>query len=108
MTGIAALMLNVGLGSDAFAQSDYRYRDGFYQQRYQSRGYWRAEQAVAQAYRDILHREPDRRGLREYTDAIMRRGWSVADVRRSIRRSDEYRYQYRYGRGYDWQRPRYR
>lgn len=91
LTGLTGLMLSAGLGSDAFAQP-YRYpdRDSSYGREYRSRGYWQAQQVVREAYREILQREPDRSGLREYTDAIMRRGWSERDVRRSLLRSPEY------------------
>jgi hypothetical protein len=111
MTGMAGLMLILGLGSDAFAQRDYYpyrddpYRDGVYERRDYSRSHWRVQQAVAQAYRDILRREPDRSGLRQYTDAVVRRGWSIADVRRSLYRSDEYRH--RSGRYYGYYDRRY-
>jgi len=105
LTGITGLMLNVGLGSEAFAQTIYRYRDAPMERRYRSNDYWRAEQAVRDAYIDILRREPDRAGLRQYTDAIVRRGWSVADVRRSLLRSPEYRQNF--GRA-SWRRYRYR
>ena len=114
-TGVAGLMLNLGLGSAAFAQSQYRYDDRYddrqryddrYDERDRDRRYddrdlsrsrrdrsgreWRAEEIVRQAYRDILRREPDRSGLRQYTNAMLREGWSQADVRRSLQRSDEY------------------
>lgn len=90
LTGLTGLMLSAGLG-DAFAQP-YRYpdRDRSYTREYGSRRHWQAERVVREAYRDILHREPDRSGLREYTDAIVRRGWSERDVRRSLLRSPEY------------------
>ena len=47
MTGMAGLMLSLGLGSDAFAQRDYYpyrddpYRDGVYERSYYSRSHWR-------------------------------------------------------------------
>jgi hypothetical protein len=90
VTGVTGLVLSLGLGDAAFAQSDYRYRDRE-SSRYQRSGRdYRAEQIVRQAYRDILRREPDRSGLRQYTNAMVRDGWSQADVRRSLQRSDEY------------------
>ena len=51
---------------------------------------WRAEQMVRQAWLDVLRREPDPSGLHEYTDAMLNRGWSYADVRRSLLNSPEY------------------
>jgi hypothetical protein len=53
--------------------------------------WWRAERIVREAYLDVLGREPDRAGLRQYADAIVNRDWSEADVRRSLRASSEYR-----------------
>lgn len=92
LTGVAGLVLSAA-GGDAFAQGAYRYRDRDvreYRREYRGGRDWRAQEIVRQAYRDILRREPDRSGLREYTDAIVRRGWSENDVRRSLRRSPEY------------------
>jgi hypothetical protein len=99
-------MLNVGLGNAVFAQPDYRHRNSSYERRYVSRR-WQAEHIVRQAYLDILRREPDPSGMHEYTDAILRRGWSAADVRRSLATSREYAYRFgrrgRWGRD-DWRR----
>lgn len=105
LTGVTGLMLTAA-GSDAFAQ-DYRYRDRDvreYREYRDDRGYrggrdWRAREIVAQAYRDILRREPDRSGLRQYTDAMVRRGWSENDVRRALRQSDEYEDKFGRSRG---------
>ena len=56
---------------------------------------------VAQAYRDILRREPDPSGLQQYTDAMVNRGWSMAQVRQSLLQSDEYAQRFgAYGRNY--------
>jgi hypothetical protein len=117
-TGVTGLMLNLGLGHAAFAQSDYRSNDRYddrqrYDDRYDDRDRydrsdsrrgrsgreWRAEEIVRQAYRDILRREPDRSGLRQYTNAMLRDGWSQADVRRSLQRSDEYAQKFGRSRG---------
>jgi uncharacterized protein DUF4214 len=87
LTGVTGLMLSAG--GDAFAQS-YGYRDRPVSREYRYGRDGRATQVVRQAYRDILRREPDRRGLREYTDAMVNRGWSESDVRRALRRSPEY------------------
>ena len=86
---IAGLMLNLGLSGAALAQRD---QYGNWPRRYAAVGNrWRAEQLVREAYLDILRREPDPSGLQQYTDAMLDRGWSVADVRRSLLSSDEYR-----------------
>jgi hypothetical protein len=91
LTGVAGLMLNAGLGSAVFAQPVYRYRNGMMTQRYYNgNGTWQAERMVRQAYRDILQREPDPSGMQAYTDAMVNRGWSYADVRRALLHSDEY------------------
>jgi len=91
LTTIAAgVILNVGFGS-AVARAQYAPSfepRGSYGQ---SSGAWQAQRIVRQAYLDILGREPDRSGLRQYTDAMLNRGWSEAEVRRSLRESDEYR-----------------
>jgi hypothetical protein len=91
------LILNVGLGATAARAQYYprTERPGYYGQ---SSGWWQTQRIVRQAYLDILGREPDRSGLRQYTDAMMNRGWSEAEVRRSLRESYEYRQ--RAGRGY--------
>ena len=100
LTGLTGLMLNAGLGSTAFAQPPYRYRNSWMARRYAGSGQWQAEQMVRQAYRDILQREPDPSGLQSYTDAIVSRGWSDAAVRRSLLNSDEYAQRFGGYRGY--------
>jgi len=90
LTGLSGLMLNVGVGN-AFAQPVYRYyREAPQARRYTVGSPWEARQIVRQAYLDILRREPDPSGLRQYTNAMLREGWSAADVRRSLANSDEY------------------
>ena len=84
LTGVAGLMLNVGLGSAVFAQPAYGVRH------VSMRGNWQAAQMVRQDYRAILGREADPSGLRQYTDAIVNRGWSNGEVRRSLLQSPEY------------------
>ena len=49
-----------------------------------------AEAIVRRAYQDILGREPDPVGMRNYRSKIVDDGWSEWDVRDSLRRSDEY------------------
>ena len=105
LTGLTGLMLNMGLG-DAFAQPVYRYYREAPTRRYATDNRWQAAQLVRQAYLDVLRREPDQGGMRQYTNAMLRDGWSAADVRRSLANSDEYAQRFggtRYGRG-----PRYR
>jgi len=83
------LMLNLGLGSAVFAQyAPYRNGRVYSQSSYASSG--QARRMVAQAYRDILRREPDASGLQAYTSKVMYEGWSEADVRRALLNSQEY------------------
>ena len=49
-----------------------------------------AEAVVRRAYQDILGREPDPSGLRDYTGKIRNEGWSEWDVRNALRQSAEY------------------
>jgi hypothetical protein len=89
LTGVTGLMLSAGLGTSVDAQPVYRYRNNAMVGRY-ANPQREARQMVRQAYRDVLRREPDASGLREYTDAMVNRGWSESDVRRSLQQSDEY------------------
>lgn len=101
LTAVAtALIMNIGFGAAVAQAQSYRYES-----RRSDRSTWRAEQIVRDAYRDILGREPDRSGLRQYVDAMVNRGWSESDVRRSLRKSAEFRersYGGRYGNGYGY------
>jgi hypothetical protein len=97
LTGVTGLMLNIGLVSAVDAQP-YRYRNNAVQGRYAMSADREARQMVRQAYREILRREPDRSGLRQYMDAMVNRGWSYADVRRSLLESDEYAQRFGYSR----------
>jgi hypothetical protein len=113
ITGAAGFMLTAGAGTDAFAQRVYTkssprgYGNSGYGYSYGYTGVRQAQRIVAQAYRDILGREVDQNGMREYTDAMVNRGWSEADVRRALLNSPERAqmsgYSSRYGR-----RARYR
>jgi hypothetical protein len=49
------------------------------------------DRIVRRAYRDILDREPDARGLRLYRSRIIDDGWSEAQVREALRDSPESR-----------------
>jgi len=51
----------------------------------------RAQSVVRRAYRDVLGREPDAEGLQYYRGRIIDEGWSEAQVRQDLRRSDEYK-----------------
>jgi hypothetical protein len=99
VTGVTGLMLSAGVGS-ADAQPVYRYRNNAVAGRY-ANPERQARQMVRQAYRDVLRREPDQSGLRQYMDAMLNRGWSEADVRRSLQESDEYAQRFGYSR-YGW------
>jgi hypothetical protein len=96
LSGVTGLMLTAGVGPVS-AQS-WGYRDRSFSRGYgNGYGYSRqAEQMVRQAYRDILGREPDPSGLAQYTDAIVNRGWSNADLRRSLLQSPEYAQRFGY------------
>ncbi len=50
-----------------------------------------AERAVRSAYRDLLGRDPDDRGLHEYRERLMERGWTEDQLRDDLRRSPEFR-----------------
>lgn len=50
-----------------------------------------ADRIVRRAYEDLLKREPDDQGLRDYSKAIVEQEWTENTVRESIRHSDEYR-----------------
>ncbi len=51
-----------------------------------------AERAVRAAYRDILGREPDERGLKQYRERLMEHGWTEDELRDNLRHSDEFRH----------------
>jgi len=67
---------------DLGARTDYR--------KYRNDQGTRPTAAVRSAYQDILGREPDAEGLRNYRQKIVREGWSEQDVRDDLRRSAEY------------------
>jgi hypothetical protein len=48
------------------------------------------DRIVRRAYQDVLEREPDTAGLRQYRSRIIDDGWSEAEVRDALRRSSEY------------------
>jgi len=49
------------------------------------------DQVVRRAYQDILGREPDEAGLRQYRSRIIDDGWDEEQVRNSLRSSPEFR-----------------
>ena len=50
-----------------------------------------ADRIVRRAYQDVLNREPDESGLREYRRRIIDDGWSEQQVREALRNSAESR-----------------
>jgi hypothetical protein len=54
-------------------------------------GSGQAEAIVRQAYLSALGREPDAVGMRDYTERVLRDGWTERDIVRALRSSDEYR-----------------
>lgn len=82
-----ALMIRNGwteadVRQDLGARTDYR--------KYSNDTGTRPAAAVRSAYQDILGRDPDAEGLRNYRQKIVREGWSEQDVRDDLRRSNEY------------------
>lgn len=49
------------------------------------------ERIITEAYRELLDRDPDADGMRNYRRRMIERGWTAGDVRDAIRASDEYR-----------------
>jgi hypothetical protein len=49
------------------------------------------DKIVRRAYQDILNREPDEAGLRQYRSRIIDDGWTETQVRDALRKSPEYR-----------------
>jgi Peptidase inhibitor family I36 len=49
------------------------------------------DRIIQRAYQDVLDRDPDQVGLREYRRRMIDDGWSEAQVRDSLRRSAEFR-----------------
>lgn len=83
-------------GFGAYGRNDDR-RDGWNDGRnngggYGDRGAARdVDRIIARVYQDLLDRDPDPAGLREYRRRMLDDGWSEGDVREAIRRSPEYR-----------------
>jgi TorA maturation chaperone TorD len=51
----------------------------------------KAEQIVRSAYKNVLRRDADEVGLRNYVQRVMRDRWTQAQVERELRQSEEYR-----------------
>jgi hypothetical protein len=49
-----------------------------------------ADRIVRRAYREVLDREPDPNGLKQYRRAVLEKDWTEGDVRDDLRRSQEY------------------
>src|SRR5262249_7479807 len=49
------------------------------------------DQIVRRAYEDVLNREPDQAGLRQYRSRIIDDGWTEQQVRDDLRKRPEYR-----------------
>jgi hypothetical protein len=77
--------------NDGWTENDVREdlrRSGDYQRGRMS--HQEAERIVRDAYQDVLRREPDP-AARAYVDKILYDGWTEADLKRELRKSDEYR-----------------
>ena len=77
---------SVQVGVNRYGYGGYHERGGYYDR--SARG---ASQIVRRAYRDVLGREPDAQGMQYYRGRIVDDGWSEAQVRRELRRSNEYK-----------------
>jgi hypothetical protein len=55
------------------------------------RNFGDVDRIIRRAYEDILGREPDAEGLRNYRSHMLDDGWSEARVRQELQGSDEYR-----------------
>lgn len=50
-----------------------------------------ADRVIRRAYQDVLGRDPDEGGLRQYRSRVIDDGWNEEQVRNSLRNSPEYR-----------------
>lgn len=90
--GVLKAMGNSSQGSDSDRRSgqyDER-RDGDGHRRHSEHQSNDPDQIVRRAYEDVLNREPDQAGLREFRSRIIDDKWSEQDVRNALRKSDEY------------------
>jgi len=50
-----------------------------------------ADRLIRRAYAEVLGREPDSSGLKQYRRALLEKNWTEGDVRDDLRRSEEFR-----------------
>lgn len=50
-----------------------------------------ADRIIRRAYLDVLEREPDPAGLKEYRRNLLEKDWTEGDVRDALRKSEEFR-----------------
>lgn len=50
-----------------------------------------ADRIIRRAYLDVLEREPDPTGLKEYRRDLLEKDWTEGDVRDALRKSEEFR-----------------
>lgn len=50
-----------------------------------------ADRIIRRAYLDVLGREPDPSGLKQYRRALLEKDWTESDLRDELRRSEEFR-----------------
>jgi hypothetical protein len=50
-----------------------------------------ADRIIRRAYRDVLEREPDPTGLKDYRRKLLEKDWTEGDVRDALRNSEEYK-----------------
>ncbi len=48
------------------------------------------EQVVNNAYEEVLGRKADDTGMREYRSKVIEKGWSEEDIKKKLRKSEEY------------------
>jgi hypothetical protein len=85
---------------ESLIEEDYRDHRSSYSisedARYDYRRYTSGKEAeiiVREAYRDILHREPDEEGMRNYRSLLIDKGWSERQLRHHLANSPEVLYE---------------
>ena len=48
------------------------------------------EEIVTEAYQEVLGRKPDPSGMSEYRSKVIEKGWTAEDIKKALRKSDEY------------------
>jgi TorA maturation chaperone TorD len=74
--------------SERDIQDDLRHRPDY--QRHSQRRIEDPDGIVRRAYQDILHREPDTQGLRQYRSRLIDDNWTEYQVREALRKSPEH------------------